>query len=145
MRFDVKKYLFIGVEKERDAFFKEAQDAGIIHFIKSTLKPIKEESANVHNLTTAIKVLRGLPPTPQEETDEFDLAEGIATKILELQHHLEQLAEEERVNRLDISRVSPMEISHPKSFMNSKKKPTENFNSSSLKKGTKTILNYLKG
>ncbi len=137
MRFDVKKYLFIGVEKERDAFFKEAQDAGVIHFIKSTLKPIKEESANVHNLTTAIKVLRGLPPTPQEETDEFDLAEGIATKILELQHHLEQLAEEERVNRLDISRVSPYGDFSSKEFHELEKETHRKFQFFFAKEGHK--------
>ena len=28
MRYDVKKFLFVGLESERDVFFKSAQDAG---------------------------------------------------------------------------------------------------------------------
>lgn len=104
MRVDLKKYLFIGVESARAEFFKEAQEAGIIDFIKGTDVQLADD-ADIHHITGAIKVLRGLPPTEQEETDEFALADGIATKILQLEHHLEKLNEQKRMNNLDMSRV----------------------------------------
>ena len=33
MRYDVKKFLFVGLEEDRARFFQRAQDTGIIHFI----------------------------------------------------------------------------------------------------------------
>lgn len=105
MRVDLKKFLFIGVESERATFFEEAQKTGIIDFIKGTDVPISEDAADIQHITSAIKILRGLPTTEQEEIDEYPLADGIASKILQLQHHLEKLEEERRMNLLDISRV----------------------------------------
>src|SRR5687767_4824796 len=107
MRVDLKKFLFWGVENERKKFFKEAQKYGIIQFIPESTATVKGSSAaDVHNLSSAIKILRGLPPKEQEETDEYALAESIATKIRQLHDHLEKLAEEERVIHLEKSRVS---------------------------------------
>lgn len=104
MRYDVKKFLFVGVEADRDAFFKRAQDAGIIHFVSPV--PIKtEEAPAVQELLGAIKVLRGLPTRPQEDLDSFDYAQELAEKILSLKDTLTDLQEEQRVIDLDISRV----------------------------------------
>lgn len=105
MRVDLKKYLFIGVESERANFFKDAQEAGIVDFIKGTNVPVSEDAGDIYHVTQAIKVLRGLPPTEQEESEEYELADGIATKIIQLKHHLERLAEDRRINNLDMSRV----------------------------------------
>lgn len=104
MRVDLKKYLFIGVESERAAFFEEAQKSGIIDFIKGTDVPLADDS-DIHHITKAIKILRGLPLGEQEETTEYILADGISTKIIQLSHHLEKLNEEKRMNNLDMSRV----------------------------------------
>lgn len=67
MRKDVKKFLFLGPEDEKESFFKKAQEIGIIHFINPHPKGTKEIPEDVQNLVSAIKVLRGLPTVEQEE------------------------------------------------------------------------------
>jgi len=104
MRYDVKKFLFIGLEDDRKAFFKKAQEAGIINFIeeKSKLRDVPNE---ISQLTQAIKILRGLPTMEQEELTEFALVGGLTHKILSYKGTLDKLHEEERVTKLEISRV----------------------------------------
>lgn len=104
MRYDVKKFLFIGLEQDREPFFKRAQEAGIIHFITPKSPPVNE-IREVQRLINAIKVLRGLPTMEQEEVDDFGIADGLAKKILTLKGRLTELTEEERTLTLDISRV----------------------------------------
>lgn len=105
MRLDVKKFLFIGIEAQRSAFFSQAQDAGIIHFIESKGQG-KEIPAEVNNVIQSIKVLRSLPTAPQEDPNEASLADGIVLKVLHFKHHLEKLAEEERLLRLEMERIA---------------------------------------
>jgi len=105
MRYDLKKYLFVGLEEERDAFFKKAQEAGIIHFIDFKPNQTKVLPENFHRIIQAIKVLRGLPVLEQEETEDYNLAEDICSKILLLKSRIDALKEEERILRLEISRV----------------------------------------
>lgn len=104
MRIDVKKYLFIGMEEERQQFFKKAQELGIIHFIDIKLKS-KEVPQAIANVTGAIKILRGLPTLEQVDVTDFALADGIAAKILQLESDIEKLQEAIRVTNLEISRV----------------------------------------
>lgn len=105
MRYDVKKFLFIGVDVEKELFFQKAQEAGIIHFIDPRPSQSKEIPIEVDRLAKAIKVLRGLPVKPQEEIDEYEVAEGLAQKILTLKERLETIAEQDRALQLEISRV----------------------------------------
>jgi V/A-type H+-transporting ATPase subunit I len=105
MRIDVKKFLFIGLKNEKDPFFKQAQEIGIIHFIEPHQK-MKEVPVEISRLTAAIKVVRGLPVVEQEEIDEFLLADGYAQKILELQNKIEKLSEEQRLLHLEMVRVA---------------------------------------
>lgn len=105
MRYDVKKFIFIGVEEERDAFFKRAQEAGVIHFINTKTSASKEIPPAIQRVAVAIKILRGLPVTEQEETDDFSIADNLVEKIIALKEKLNALAEEERITRLDMSRV----------------------------------------
>lgn len=104
MRIDVKKFVFVGVDAEREAFFKKAQAFGIVHFI-DTRSSVIENAHETQQYTDAIKILRGLPPVEQEEIEHFALADGIVRKILELNEMKKKLAEEERLLNLDISRV----------------------------------------
>jgi len=106
MRVDLKKFLFIGAAQEKEHFFKAAQEAAIIHFINMEGLAKKEVPAEISNVAAAIKILRGLPPTEQEETDEFGLSDGIASRILEMNHRLEKMQEEQRVLKLEIARVA---------------------------------------
>lgn len=105
MRIDVKKFLFIGLEDEREAFFKKAQAAGIIHFIDIGKNKVKGVSTEISNITHAIKILRGLPTVEQEEIEEYALADGLTHKILQLEETQEKLLEEQRVLHLEIARV----------------------------------------
>ena len=104
MRYDVKKYLFLGLEKEREEFFKRAQEIGIIHFINLSPKG-HGVPQDVQDTVTALKVLRGLPPVEQEETDNYLVADSIVAKILEKKQSIDKLSEEQRLNRLEIARV----------------------------------------
>lgn len=105
MRFDVKKFLFIGIDEERDAFFQRAQDAGIIHFIEPT-NTVKEVPQEILNYGMAIRILRGLPAMEQEELKEYVLADGLVDKILQLHNQLEKQEEEQRILKLEIERIA---------------------------------------
>lgn len=105
MRIDVKKFLFIGVEQDREAFFAKAQEAGVIHFIEGGPATIKNLPDEIGDTLAAIKILRGLPPMEQEEIEEFALADGLVHKILQFRHRMDKLHEEERLVRSDIARV----------------------------------------
>lgn len=104
MRYDVKKYLFIGPENTLHSFFENAQEAGLIQFVNpSKLKP-KEVSYDIQNLTQAIKILRELPTLKQEEPDS-EKAITIAEQILKIKQSIERHEEELRIIRLEISRI----------------------------------------
>lgn len=104
MRYDLRKYLFVGVAHEKDEFFRKAQELGIIHFI--TMLPMTKDALDETKIyMDAIKVLRGVTPVDQVVTDDYTFAEGVAKKIINLRERLEKLAEEERILRLDIGRV----------------------------------------
>lgn len=106
MRYDVKKYLFLGLEKDRELFFKKAQELGIIHFINLSQKT-SGAPQDVQDTLAAIKVLRGQQPVEQEELEDYSLADGIVSKILKKKGVIEKIGEELRVNRLDIARIAP--------------------------------------
>jgi V/A-type H+/Na+-transporting ATPase subunit I len=105
MRKDVKKFLFIGAQDDKDVFFKNAQSLGIIHFIDPNLRSHKEMPEDVQQVATAIKVLRGLPPVEQEENFNNLDSHQIVQNILELNEKNEILLEELRVLALEISRI----------------------------------------
>lgn len=106
MRYDVKKFLFIGLESEKDLFFKRAQNAGIIHFINASLKENKDQDPRIQNFAESIKILRTLPVVEQEESDDFSLADDMVDRIVKLKEKLNELAEQERIVNLEMSRVA---------------------------------------
>lgn len=106
MRIDVKKFVFWGLDKERNAFFKKAQELGVIHFI-SKEENSKNFPPEMQETLEAIKVLRTLPVTQQEELDDFHLAQGITKNILRLQNALHTLHEKLHALDLEITQVSP--------------------------------------
>lgn len=107
MRIDVKKYLFVGLEKDRKPFFETAQEEGIIHFIENSGSKNKELPPDVHEMVSAIKILRGLPTAQQEELSTYSGAKKLAHTIVELRNKIEQLAEQGRVLNMEIARVAP--------------------------------------
>lgn len=107
MREDVKKFIFIGLAADKEAFFKEAQTQGIIHFIDPHVRPHKDTPQDVQRLMAAMKVLRGFPSREQEENFKDLNADLIVDDILRLQERNERLLEELRVLALEISRIEP--------------------------------------
>ncbi len=107
MREDVKKYLFIGPEEDKEQFFQQAQKEGIIHFIDPSPGPHQEIPEDVQRVSAAIKVLRGLPPQEQEENFKILQVDQIVNTILNLHARNEQLLEEQRVLTLEIARIEP--------------------------------------
>lgn len=106
MRKDVIKILFIGVEKEHAAFFKEAQEKGVIEFIHP--KGLKGSTADevLQKYLSAIKVLRSLVPVQQVEGLSSDKAFPIAEKILQLHGQILKLQEEMRLLHGEIARIA---------------------------------------
>lgn len=105
MRVNLEKFLIVGLEDDRRSFFEEAQKFALIHFIDPNPSNVREYPQEIHDLVSAIKILRGLPPVEQDETREYVLADGFVNKILKLSHELHKLAEDERVTTLEIARV----------------------------------------
>ena len=105
MRYDLKKFLFVGAAADKDFFFKRAQHIGVIQFIDSNPALSKASANEVQHITDAIKVLRGQPPVEQEEMDSFFAADGLAYRIIELKKSIENLQEEQRLLTLEINRI----------------------------------------
>lgn len=105
MRIDVKKYLFYGVSSKRAEFFEKAQQEGVIEFIDTNPARQAETPVEIQHILKAIKILRGLPTTEQEETDNFDNAGQIAAEIVALCEQEDDLNETLRVLAQEIARV----------------------------------------
>lgn len=105
MRYDVKKYLFVGTADERDLFFEEMQRLGIVDFINMNPAKGKEIPQEIQNTIHSIKIVLGLPTMEQEDRNDYDQADSLISKILGLKHRIEILSEEQRVNELEISRI----------------------------------------
>lgn len=105
MREDLGKFLFVGLEKDRQLFFMRAQEQGIIHFINPAQSVNKDLPEDVQQVISAIKVLRGLPPQEQEENFTRLDPDPIVKNILQLHEKNEQLQEEMRVLTIEIARI----------------------------------------
>lgn len=99
MRIDVKKFLFVGHDEDKAAFFEEAQKIGVIQFKEGTKGGL---SPDVQVYTDAIKVLRGEPLLDQkEEGSSYD----IAREIVSLKHKIDKFEEEIRIAKLEYERI----------------------------------------
>lgn len=108
MRVDIEKWMFVGLNSERNAFFEKAQQLGLIEFIDRTPKKQAEQLlANDAQYTLAMKVLRTLTPVEQLETDDYSKADEIAGSICRLHHTLESQREELRTLKIESARVAP--------------------------------------
>lgn len=105
MRIDVRKYLFIGLEEQRETFFTRAQKAGLIHFIDSNPVPYKHAPEEVDRVLSAIKVVRSLPVVEQEELVDYDEGDGIVNHIVGLRETIEKREEQIRLLKMEIARV----------------------------------------
>ncbi len=107
MRKDVKKYLFIGLEKEIGAFFAQAQEEGIIHFVDSKGIYPKELPESLEKYIQGIKILRTLTPVEQVEAEDLEAADAIVTDILKLSDAIATGKEEVKRLNSEISLTEP--------------------------------------
>lgn len=105
MRQDVRKFLFLGLEADKEMFFKRAQDEGVIHFIDPNDEGSRDEPEDLLRLKFAIKILRRIPPSEQEENLDNLNADELADSIIRLHEKNERLLEELRVINIDIARI----------------------------------------
>lgn len=106
MRYDVKKYLFVGFKGDKQRFFELAQEYGVIDFFEKKAIKTSQLPDDIQNLNTSLKVLRGLPPMEQEEVEEGALADGLVQKILQYKETIDNLSEQARIETLELSRVA---------------------------------------
>lgn len=107
MRIDLKKYLFVGIEADRKAFFQAAQELGMVHFIASKSSASKDTPEAIQPYLDAIKILNGLPPVEQEELEDFSEADQVVEKALQLKSETDRLHEKEKLLAAEVEKVSP--------------------------------------
>ncbi len=106
MREDVKKILFLGSSEDQTLFLKRAQEVGLVHFIDPVSAQKKALPPEVEQISHAIRILRGLPPTEQEENFHHLNGEKIVHAILDLNRKSEEASENIRVLNLEIARIA---------------------------------------
>ncbi|HEY5260301.1 MAG TPA: V-type ATPase 116kDa subunit family protein, partial [Rhabdochlamydiaceae bacterium] len=106
MNVDVKKYLFIGAEKELEHFFQRAQEQGFIEFRAVSAKKPVELPDSAQRLIAAMKILRKQPVKEAYEGP-YDHAHAtkVADRIIDLYTQISELHEEKRLLTAEIARV----------------------------------------
>lgn len=105
MQVKVKKFLFIGTSEIKDSFFKKAQEKGIIHFIAPNENQFVDYPNDIDQFVQALKILKNFPNLDQIKSNENP--DTVVGRLISLNHHLHKLYEEERIIKLDISRIEP--------------------------------------
>lgn len=104
----MKKFLLIGTQDDVDEFFARAQHEGFLEFISIHGKKTVELPATIHQLVSALKIIRKLPVLPPyTKGGDLEYAKKIAQRILILKGDIEKLAEEKRLLNAEIARVQP--------------------------------------
>lgn len=106
MIIDVKKYLIVGLQKDLDLFFAQAQQEGFIEFIPGAKKPQKAFSARAETLLSAMRILKKYPPMSAVAAQESMLDE-MAENIVSMQSSIDQLSSDARRLEVEIARVAP--------------------------------------
>ncbi len=104
MRVKVKKQLILGPESKRDAFFKEAQELGVIEFIGA---PQADKSDEIQVFVDALHVLRTRMPVKQAHPQHFYSPNMLARQIVDYKSRLEHLYADKRTIEKEISRIEP--------------------------------------
>src|SRR6185295_13507570 len=107
MRIDVKKYLFLGPQVDKELFFKEAQKAGIVEFINPEGKRKPTLSDSAHKFTHAIKIVRHYPLDNQEIRHDVALGIKVRNEVLEIKEKKDRAEEELQKIQQRIAMISP--------------------------------------
>ncbi|MCP5469239.1 MAG: hypothetical protein H7A36_01880 [Chlamydiales bacterium] len=104
MRVDVHKQLILGPTSQKDRFFEQAQELGVIEFIGP--KGV-DRSDEIQAFSDALHVLRRMIPVKQAHPQHFYSPNMLARHIIEYNERLEHLYEEKRVIEKEIARIAP--------------------------------------
>lgn len=107
MRYDVRKFLFMGAAKDKLPFFKAAQEAGIIEFISPKGRKKQELPEDIEHITQAIKILRGYVQQEQTTHKHLQKAPAITKHILTVKEELTKLEHKARETEQEIKRILP--------------------------------------
>lgn len=105
MRVDVKKYAFLGRMEDRDAFFRRAQQAGVVEFIDSRGKVTVELTPEIKTLMSAIRIANTLPVMKSVDVTDIPALDILAAQMVSLKKRMETLQEERRILRQELVRV----------------------------------------
>ncbi|MBA2726585.1 MAG: V-type ATP synthase subunit I, partial [Parachlamydiaceae bacterium] len=108
MRINLKKYLFLGLQTDKESFFKKAQQLGIVHFIDPKKSSKMDLPLDVERCTKAIKILRSLPQVEQEKILDVSLADDLISDLILLQDHSEEITERIRKLNDEITTIAPL-------------------------------------
>ncbi len=108
MRIDLKKFLFFGAEKQKQAFFKQAQELGAIEFIDHSGHKFDIVPEPVRVMNKALKSIRKMPPRRQAAFENVKESVSIASEINHRDERVEILHEELRNINQEIARISPL-------------------------------------
>lgn len=103
MQVNVKKFLFIGTSEIRDSFFKKAQEKGIIHFIKDNDSQVIDYPPDIDHYIHALKIIKNFPQLEQKISNENP--DTMIKAFIALHNNLNKSLEQERIIKLDISRI----------------------------------------
>ena len=104
----VKKYLFVGLKKELDLFFKKAQQKGFIEFIPSNEKRNVDHSEKVLELIEAIKILRRQDPKAEGEPAKDLDSDAVSALVIKCGKALEKLEEKTRALEEERRCIEPL-------------------------------------
>lgn len=104
MRVDVHKHLILGPTTQKDRFFEQIQQMGIVEFIGPSGA---ERNDEIQTFVDALHVLRGMIPVKQAHPQHFYSPNMLARSIVEYDQQLEKLNEEKRVLEKEIARIAP--------------------------------------
>ncbi|MBS0621358.1 MAG: V-type ATP synthase subunit I, partial [Verrucomicrobia bacterium] len=105
MRRDVKKFIFFGALEDRERFFRQAQQAGIVQFIDPSKRGPQERPHQIQKLIDANRILRTVKPMKQEDFIEASHADEVAERICWLAGRITDLQDEKRIVTQEISRI----------------------------------------
>ncbi len=99
----MKKILLMGEEKSLDAFFKKAQEKGILEFIGSSRKKIEDPSLQI--LSQAVRILKNRQVILAQTKSSLKEPLFLAKEVIAAKEALEVLLERKRALSMEISRI----------------------------------------
>ncbi len=109
MIIDLFKFLILGSQKDLDRFFERVQEKGCCEFLPDDTRQESDFPSLIKSFLLAIKILSKYPSEEKYQgTADFVLALQIAERVIELNHNLEKLYQEQQALKEKIVLVEPL-------------------------------------